>query len=92
MARLRPSTPKQHTTRVLRVRLKDKHAGALRSMAGDVNFVWNYSNELSTKVFERERRFIGTFELHKHLRAAQAPRRREPGGPEGWLGRLSGSG
>jgi hypothetical protein len=42
-------------------------------MAGDVNFVWNYSNELSTKVFERERRFIGTFELHKHLRAAQAP-------------------
>jgi hypothetical protein len=42
------------------VQLRDKHAGA-------VNFVWNYSNELSTKVFERERRFIGAPELHKYL-------------------------
>jgi hypothetical protein len=40
------------------VQLRDKHAGA-------VNFVWNYSNELS--VFERERRFIGAPELHKYL-------------------------
>jgi len=46
-------------TRVLRLRLKDKHAAALRAMARDVNLVWNYCNELSAKVFERERRFIG---------------------------------
>lgn len=27
-------------------------------MAADVDFVWNYCNELSLKVLERERRFI----------------------------------
>jgi hypothetical protein len=35
-----------------------------------VNFVWNYSNGLSTKALERERRFIGTFGWHKHLGGA----------------------
>ncbi len=59
-----------HTTRVLRLRLKDKHAPTLRAMARDVNFVWNYCNELSAKLFERERRFIGGFELQKYLNGA----------------------
>ncbi len=57
-------------TRVLRLRLKDKHAAALRAMARDVNLVWNYCNELSAKVFERERRFIGAYELHQYLAGA----------------------
>ena len=59
-----------HATRVLRLRLKDRHADALRAMARDVNLVWNYCNELSTKVFQRERRFIGGFELQKYLNGA----------------------
>jgi putative transposase len=57
-------------TRVLRLRLKDKHAAQLCAMARDVNLVWNYCNELSAKVFERERRFIGTYELHQYLAGA----------------------
>ena len=57
-------------TRVLRLRLKDKHASALRAMAADVNFVWNYCNELSFKVLERERRFISGFDLQSYLNGA----------------------
>lgn len=43
-------------SRVLRLRLKDKHAPALRAMATDVNLVWNYCNKLSAKVLDREGR------------------------------------
>jgi len=50
-------------TRVLRFRLKDKHATQLRAMARDANLIWNYRNELSAKVFERERRFIGAYRV-----------------------------
>lgn len=39
-------------------------------MACAVNFVWNYCNELSVKVLERERRFINNFELHTFLNGA----------------------
>ena len=39
-------------------------------MARDVNLVWNYCNALSFKVWERECRFIGNFELHKYLKGA----------------------
>ena len=33
--------------KTLKVRVKDKHAPLLRQMARNVNFVWNYVNELS---------------------------------------------
>jgi len=32
--------------------------------------VWNYANELSARVFERERRFIGAYELQKYTDSA----------------------
>jgi len=57
-------------TRVLRLRLKDKHASALRAMAADVNFVWNYCNELSFKVWTRERRFMSGFDFNPYTRGA----------------------
>lgn len=57
-------------TRVLRLRLKDKHASALRAMAADVNFVWNYCNDLSFKVWSRERRFLSGFDFHPYTRGA----------------------
>jgi IS605 OrfB family transposase len=53
------------STRVLRVRLKDKHAAELREAATWVNQVWNYCNALSVKVFERERRFLSGYDLQK---------------------------
>jgi len=49
--------------RVLRLRIKDKHAPDLSLMAREVNFVWNYCNELSLKIFLRERRFASGIEL-----------------------------
>jgi len=55
------------SVRVLRVRLKDKHASALRAMARDVNLVWNYCNDLSRQVLRRERRFMGAFEMQTYL-------------------------
>ena len=56
--------------RVLRVRIKDRHASALSVMARDVNLVWNFCNELSLKIFERERRFACGIELQKYLNGA----------------------
>lgn len=51
------------STRVLRLRLKDKHTPWLCARAAEVNFVWNYCNETSRKVLEREQRFISAYEL-----------------------------
>lgn len=53
----------EYSTRVLRLRLKDKHADFCRTLAAEVNFVWNYCNEIAVKVLEREQRFISAYEL-----------------------------
>jgi len=57
-------------TRVLRLRLKDKHAVALRAMAADVNMVWNFCNELGAKVWERERRWMSGFDYSPYTKGA----------------------
>jgi putative transposase len=57
-------------TRVLRLRVKDKHAAWLSSLAREVNTVFNYCNELSIKVFERERRFLSGFDFWPFLKGA----------------------
>lgn len=56
--------------RVLRLRLKDKHASVLREKAYWVNQVWNYCNDLSLQVFQREHRFIGSYELDHYTAGA----------------------
>ena len=66
-----PTNPDERkAVRVLRLRLKDKHARVLREMASAVNLVWNYCNELSTKILEREGRFVGANELQRYLNGA----------------------
>ena len=62
MPRAAPPDP-SITTRVLRLRIKDKHAPWLREMALHVNQVWNYCNELGFKVWLRERRFMSGFDF-----------------------------
>lgn len=52
-------------TRVLRLRLKDRHAPALRAKACEVNTVWNFVNESCQRAFERERRFLSAADLHE---------------------------
>src|SRR5450631_2791028 len=54
--------------RVLRLRVKDKHAKWLSDLAREVNTVFNYCNELSVKVFERERRFLSGFDFWPFLK------------------------
>jgi putative transposase len=56
--------------RVLRCRLKDKHAAMLGKLAREVNMVWNYCNELSFRVWDRERRFMSSYELQKYTNGA----------------------
>jgi len=52
------------------VRLKDKHAALLRAQARELNFVWNYVNDLSSQVLQREGRFIASDELHAFTKGA----------------------
>ena len=54
--------------RVLRLRVKDKHATWLGGLAREVNTVFNYCNDLSVKVFERERRFLSGFDFWPFLK------------------------
>jgi putative transposase len=54
--------------RVLRLRVKDKHAAWLCGLAREVNTVFNYCNELSVKVFERERRFLSGYDFWPFLK------------------------
>src|SRR5260370_39842888 len=57
-------------TKVLRLRLKDKHAQFLGALAREVNFVWNYCNELQITMFNRERRFLSGYDFAKFTRGA----------------------
>jgi putative transposase len=56
--------------KVLRLRLKDKHAKFLRDLAREVNFVWNYCNELQITMFNRERRFLSGYDFAKFTSGA----------------------
>src|SRR6266481_3720019 len=57
-------------TKVLRLRLKDKHARLLSALAREVNFVWNYCNELQITMFNRERRFLSGYDFAEFTRGA----------------------
>jgi putative transposase len=57
-------------TKVLRLRIKDKHAKFLRHLADEVNFMWNYCNELQLTMFNRERRFLSGYDFAEFTRGA----------------------
>jgi putative transposase len=57
-------------TKVLRVRIRDKHAAHLLSQSREVNQVWNYSQDLAFKVLEREHRFISAFDIAQYTKGA----------------------
>ena len=47
-------------------RIKDSTSGKyLRKMAGAINFVWNYCNEVSLLAFRRDKTFLSAYDLHK---------------------------
>ncbi|MDO8653929.1 MAG: transposase [Undibacterium sp.] len=57
-------------TRVIRFRLKDRHVSELRLWSGEVNFLWNYCNDLGDKVYQREHRFLHKFEYAQYTKGA----------------------
>ena len=62
--RKRSACPESECERTLRVRVRDAHAPWLRARARDVNFVWNYDQEVCLKVLDREGRFLSAEDLH----------------------------
>jgi hypothetical protein len=57
-------------TKTLRVRVRDKHAPLLKQMARQVNFVWNYLNELSQRSIKERRVFLSEYDLHPYTKGA----------------------
>lgn len=56
--------------RVLRVRLRDQRASLLSSWTREVNFVWNYCNDLSFRHWDRQRKFLSGYDLQRYLNGA----------------------
>jgi putative transposase len=47
-------------------RIKDSTSGThLRKMAGAINYIWNYCNEISLLAFRRDKTFLSAYDLHK---------------------------
>ena len=57
-------------TKTLKVRVKDKHAKQLSKMAGAVNFVWNYINELSSRSIRERGEFFSAYDIDKYTKGA----------------------
>lgn len=63
-------TKASFNTRVLRLRLKDKHAAVLRDRAMWANQVWNYYNDLQQQVWYREKRFLSGYDFAAYTKEA----------------------
>lgn len=57
-------------TRVLRLRIKDKHASILRDRAMWSNQVWNYCNDLQQQVWCREKRLLSGYDFAPFTKGA----------------------
>ncbi len=56
--------------KTLRFRIKDKSKPWLNELAKEVNFVWNYVNDLSFKMIKNRGRFLSAYDMHKYLAGA----------------------
>lgn len=57
-------------TKTLRVRVKDNHAYLLSQMAKQVNYVWNFINELSYRSIKERSVFMSAYDLQKYTDGA----------------------
>jgi IS605 OrfB family transposase len=53
-------------TKTLKVRVKDRHCFWLNSQAKQVNFVWNFINELSHRFIKEKSEFKSAYDLQKY--------------------------
>ena len=57
-------------TKTLKVRVKDKHVKFLAQQAKNINFVWNYINELSSRSIKERGVFLSNYDIQKYLTGA----------------------
>lgn len=57
-------------SKVLHLRIKDKHAPLLLAQSREVNQVWNYSQDLALQVLQREHRFMSAFDMAAYTKGA----------------------
>lgn len=60
----------RQVTKTLKVRVKDKHSKVLRQMAREVNFVWNYCNDLSFRSIRERGKFLSGYDLQSYCAGA----------------------
>jgi len=65
-----PTDKRIFNTRVLRLRIKDKHASVLRDRAMWVNQIWNYCNDLQQQVWHREKRLLSGYDFAPFTKGA----------------------
>ena len=56
--------------KTLKLRIKDKHANQLNTLAGAVNFVWNYVNDLSFKHLQRTNHFFSAYDIAAYVKGS----------------------
>lgn len=56
--------------KTLRVRVKDRHAPVLSRMAREVNYVWNYINEISSRSIRERGVFLSNYDLDRYTRGS----------------------
>ncbi len=57
-------------TKTLKLRIKDKHRNELNRQARQVNFVWNYINELSSRSIRERGVFLSNYDIQKYTNGA----------------------
>jgi putative transposase len=57
-------------TKTLKLRVRDKHCNELNQQARQVNFVWNYINELSARSIRERGEFLSAFDFHRYTKGA----------------------
>ncbi|MFV5455307.1 transposase, partial [Acinetobacter towneri] len=54
--------------KTLKLRIKDKHCKVLNQLASEVNFVWNYVNDLCFKHLQRKQQFFSAYDIAKYTK------------------------
>ena len=54
--------------KTLKLRIKDKHYKILDQLASEVNFVWNYVNDLCFKHLQRKQQFFSAYDIAKYTK------------------------
>lgn len=54
--------------KTFKFRIRDKHYKILDQLALEVNFVWNYVNDLCFKHLQRKQQFFSTYDISKYTK------------------------